>query len=55
VAKKWRQPPKIKGQIASSAIREDRKLAELESEFGVHASPTAAWKKELKDSNQPLR
>jgi len=35
-------------------MRENRTLAELASEFGVHVSPTAAWRRELKDSAVPV-
>ena len=35
-------------------MKDDRTLAELASEFGVHASQIAAWRRELKDSAVPV-
>jgi len=42
--------PEFKARVALAAMKEDRTLAELASEYGVHASQIAVWKKELKDS-----
>jgi len=38
---------KHKAQVALSAIREDKTLSELSSEFGIHANQIVRWKKEL--------
>jgi transposase len=48
--KRRRFTPEFKARVALAAMKEDRTLAELSSEFGVHASQIKAWKKELKDS-----
>jgi transposase-like protein len=42
-----RYSAKFKSEIALSAIREERTLSELSSEFGIHANQIARWKKEL--------
>jgi transposase-like protein len=42
-----RYTAKYKAQVALSAIREDKTLSELSSEFGVHANQIVRWKKEL--------
>jgi len=38
---------KYKAQVALSAIREDKTLSELSSEFSIHANQIVRWKKEL--------
>lgn len=40
----------FKARVALAAMKEDRTLAVLASEFGVRASQIAALRKELKDS-----
>jgi putative transposase len=42
-----RYTAKYRAQVALSAIREDKTLSELSSEFGIHANQIVRWKKEL--------
>ena len=39
----------FKAKVALAAVRGDRTLAELTSEFGVHANQISKWKRQLLD------
>jgi len=45
--KQW--SPEQKLQIVLEAIKEERHIAEIASEYGVHYSAIHRWKKELLD------
>ncbi len=44
----------FKYQVASAALRDDKTLAALSQEFGVHVSQIIKWKNLLKDSGPSL-
>lgn len=39
--------PEFKAKVALAAAREERSLAELSREYGVHANQIGAWKRQL--------
>jgi transposase-like protein len=41
---------KFKARVVRAAMREDKTIAELASEFGIHASQISEWKKQVLDS-----
>ena len=45
--KRWKLGASLKSKVALAAVRGDRTTAQLGSEFGVHSSQVAAWKKRL--------
>ena len=42
-----RYDAKFKAEVALSALREDKTLSELTSEYGINGSQIIRWKKEL--------
>ena len=51
MAKKRRRfTAEFKTRVARAALREDKTMAELTSQFGVHANQIMKWKKQVIDS-----
>ena len=49
--KKRKQYPKeFKARVALEAIKEDKTIAELSSEYEVHSAMIAKWKKQLQEN-----
>jgi transposase-like protein len=44
----------FKAKVAIEALREDRTLAELASEYEIHASQITNWKKELQERGSEI-
>ena len=47
VRKRRRLDAKLKAKVALAAIRSDRTLSQLASQFGVHGNQVSAWKRKL--------
>ena len=47
VRKRRRLDAKLKAKVALAAIRNDRTLSQLASQFGVHGNQVSAWKRKL--------
>lgn len=45
--KRKRYAPSFKAQVGLEALKEQKTLAQLASEFGVHVNQIAEWKKQL--------
>ena len=46
--------PAFKAKVALEAAKEERTIAELSREYGVHANQIGAWKKQLLDGAADL-
>ena len=47
VRKRRRLDGKLKAKVALAALRGDRTLSQLASQFGVHGNQVSAWKRKL--------
>lgn len=52
--KRRNHSPKLKAKVVLAAIRGDKTLAELASEFDVHANQIQQWKKQLLDQAEEI-
>ena len=50
VKKRRRFTAEFKTRVVRAALREDKTLAELASQFGVHANQITLWKKQVLDT-----
>lgn len=50
VKKRRRFTAEFKTRVARAALREDKTLAELAGQFGVHANQITLWKKQVLDA-----
>ena len=48
--KRRRFTPEFKAKVALEALREQKTIAEMASQFSVHPNQISAWKRELKES-----
>lgn len=52
--KRKRYSAAFKAKVALAAVRGEKTLSELASEFGVHANQVATWKKQLAEGASGL-
>lgn len=52
--KRRNHSPKLKAKVALAAIRGDKTVAELASEYDVHANQIVQWKKQLLDQAEAI-
>lgn len=46
--------PAFKAKVALEAAKEDRTLAELSQQYGVHVNQISAWKRQLLESAEEM-
>lgn len=48
--KKKKYPPAFKARVALEALKEEKTLAQISSEYEIHSNLVSKWKKQLKDN-----
>lgn len=48
--KKKNYPKEFKARVALEALKEEKSLAQISSEYEVHSNLVSKWKKQLKDN-----
>ena len=48
--KRKKYPKEFKARIALEALRDEKSIAEISSEYEVHSNMVSKWKKHLKDN-----
>ena len=48
--KRKKYPKEIKARVALEAIKEEKTIAQISSEYEVHSNMVVKWKKQLKDN-----
>ena len=52
--KRRNHSPEFKAKVALEAAREEKTIAELSREYGVHANQIGAWKRQLLEGTSDL-
>jgi len=47
--KRRRFTPEFKARVALAALKEDRTIAQMASQYGVHPNQISQWKRQLKE------
>jgi len=48
--KKKKYPKEFKARVALEALKDEKSIAQISSEFDVHGNMISKWKKQLKDN-----
>ena len=52
--KRKKYPKEFKARVALEALKEEKTIAEISSEYEVHSNMVTKWKKQLKDNMSEL-
>ncbi len=48
--KQTKYPPAFKARVALEALKEEKTIAQISSEYEIHSNLVSKWKKQLKDN-----